>query len=508
MKKKNNFKEILSEQNKAREVQIRVIVLRLGEIDTLNEKFFSEILIESKWEEPLLKDEFENSTAPSFGSAVERIESNSAIPSTVIKLEKEFKNANKYWNPQTFVENGLNDPKQTVYYKMKKIMVMKQLKFLDVVDEKNNQNSTSLEKSKSTSSNNKGSNVFYLDNSFESDCIEQGYWIYEYKTIKGHFFEKLELDYFPLDIQDLSIVIKTNKSNREVRLVQNRDRMSMINSKITIDRHIWHLYQHIQVKRDFEKDDFDEDAGEFVTGIKKNEIEYEHFKLKRTDDIKYPTIMFQIRAARRSGYFFWNAFLLIFLITTAVFTTFAIDVDKPHFRLPTTATLLLTSITFRWAYSSRLLPTVNYLTSLDKYSIASLILIYLSLMWHGFSWVFLEFFDSKTLKLIDRNMLIALIFYNMMIHVILFIWLRSAYAKRKLMNDKDKKFMNLREQGARKDYILSDDELEGGENVQYVEGANLSAHGNYKRLRRVSTQFKGFFSNLSMSKINSSTIYT
>jgi hypothetical protein len=130
-------------------------------------------------------------------------------------------------------------------------------------------------------------------------------------------------------------------------------------------------------------------------------------------------------------------------------------------------------------------------------------------MWHGFSWVFLEFFDSKTLKLIDRNMLIALIFYNMMIHLILFIWLRSAYAKRKLMNDKDKKFMNLREQGARKDYILSDDELDqGDENNQYVEGANLSALGNYKRLRRVSTQFKGFFSNLSMSKINSSTIYT
>ena len=121
----------------------------------------------------------------------------------------------------------------------------------------------------------------------------------------------------------------------------------------------------------------------------------------------------------------------------------------------------------------------------------------------------MEFFDLKTLKLIDRNMLIALIFYNMMIHLILFIWLRSAYAKRKLMNDKDKKFMSLREQGARKDYILSNDELDqGGENDQYVEGANLSALGNYKRLRRVSKQFKGFFSNLSMSKINSSTIYT
>lgn len=43
---------------KPREVEIRVIFLRIGDIDTLNEKFFAEILIESKWEEPKLVEEF------------------------------------------------------------------------------------------------------------------------------------------------------------------------------------------------------------------------------------------------------------------------------------------------------------------------------------------------------------------------------------------------------------------------------------------------------------------
>ena len=38
--------------------------------------------------------------------------------------------------------------------------------------------------------------------------------------------------------------------------------------------------------------------------------------------------------------FLQNAFLPIFLITSVVFTTFAIDVDKQFFRLPVTATLV------------------------------------------------------------------------------------------------------------------------------------------------------------------------
>ena len=96
--------------HKPREVEIRVIFLRIGDIDTLNEKFFSEILIEAKWEEPKLVNEFSSTNAP--GNAFKSYSE-----------EKELTSANKYWNPQIYIENALNDPQQTMYYKLRKEVV-------------------------------------------------------------------------------------------------------------------------------------------------------------------------------------------------------------------------------------------------------------------------------------------------------------------------------------------------------------------------------------------------
>lgn len=152
--------------------------------------------------------------------------------------------------------------------------------------------------------------------------------------------------------------------------------------------------------------------------------------------------MFQCQAARRSGYFFWNAYFLIFLITSAVFSTFSIRFDQPQFRLPTTATLMLTSISFRWSYSSRCLPTVNYLTSLDKYSINSLILIFLCLVWHGFGNVLLNFFNFDTIKKLDRLFLVFLILIFISSHVILFVWMKSANSIRNALKQRDCLFGN------------------------------------------------------------------
>lgn len=189
LKANNSF--ILTEK-KPREVQIRVYYLRVGDIDTLNEKFFAEILIESKWEDPNAKQEFES----------EKIES--------LLQEREISSISKYWTPDIFVENVLNDPKQNIHYKIKKEPV--------------NKNDESIANRSRLSGSNQ---------------IEFSYWIYEYRRVKGYFFEKLELDYFPLDIQDLSIVITTFKSANDVKLVKNKTKFSVVNSKKSLDHHIW-----------------------------------------------------------------------------------------------------------------------------------------------------------------------------------------------------------------------------------------------------------------------------
>ena len=49
-----------------------------------------------------------------------------------------------------------------------------------------------------------------------------------------------------------------------------------------------------------------------------------------------------------------NAYFLIFLITSAALTTFAIPPSNTHGRLQITCTLLLTSVTFRWVVNKSL----------------------------------------------------------------------------------------------------------------------------------------------------------
>ena len=166
--------------SKPHQVELRVIFLRIGDIKTVNENYFAEILIESRWEEPKLCSEFDNSN--------------------LFNEEKELSSAKIYWNPNIYIENSLNDTKKNVSYKILKKFTAKK----DDVEDSNLK-----------------------------------YWLYEYQQIKGHFFQKLKLKYFPLDVQDLSIMVTTFKSNKEVILVQSKEKASVIGSSMTIDKNIW-----------------------------------------------------------------------------------------------------------------------------------------------------------------------------------------------------------------------------------------------------------------------------
>jgi hypothetical protein len=165
---------------------------------------------------------------------------------------------------------------------------------------------------------------------------------------------------------------------------------------------------------------------------------------KMTEEIRYPQLTFHVKASRRSGYFFWNAFLLIFLITSAVFTTFTIDIDKPYFRLPISATLLLTSITFRWGYSTRCLPAINYLTSLDKYSIGSIIVIYLALLHHGLVASLIKVWGLDIMTTVDVFVFVIFSLIYLLFHVILLLWLNKAFLIRRVLKKLDEKYISNR----------------------------------------------------------------
>jgi hypothetical protein len=78
-----------------KDVQISIQFLRIGEIDTINEKYYAEICIESRW--------------------VEKANINAYDPKV-------------YWNPKIYIENALLDPKEEIIYEIKKFYDMVRVK--------------------------------------------------------------------------------------------------------------------------------------------------------------------------------------------------------------------------------------------------------------------------------------------------------------------------------------------------------------------------------------------
>ena len=70
-------------------VEIRIVFLKIGEIDTVKEQFQAEAFIEARWKEPSLKIE-----------------------------ELDSFDATKYWNPMIEIENAVGEIKSDVSYKI------------------------------------------------------------------------------------------------------------------------------------------------------------------------------------------------------------------------------------------------------------------------------------------------------------------------------------------------------------------------------------------------------
>ncbi len=95
-----------------------------------------------------------------------------------------------YWNPNLYVKNALGDVKQEVV-----------CEFVNNLDEP-------------VYENNKQHEILY---------------VWEIRKVVGTFWEKLELNSFPADVQQLSLQIATRCPIEECVLVENRLQPSMVN---------------------------------------------------------------------------------------------------------------------------------------------------------------------------------------------------------------------------------------------------------------------------------------
>ena len=152
-------------------VFVRVVFLKLGEVDTINEKFMADVFMQAKWSEP-------------------------ALDKTDMSAECEVNDWTAYWNPKLYLENGLGEPKETIWY-----------------------------------------TVGYSPTGKAT--------VYQKRRIKGIFFEKMELMEYPFDTQDLTVMVTSERSEQEVALIADPVEVSSVNVQSFVDEQEWRLHHHV-----------------------------------------------------------------------------------------------------------------------------------------------------------------------------------------------------------------------------------------------------------------------
>ena len=111
-------------------------------------------------------------------------------------------------------------------------------------------------------------------------------------------------------------------------------------------------------------------------GSKQNFLEFKSSKTFK------PKFVVTVKCSRRSPFYLVNNFLFNFLITILSMTLFSIDPKTAQTRIGGTFTLILTSFSFK-VVTSKSLPTIAYLTSLDKYQLINIVYLASCCVWHS-----------------------------------------------------------------------------------------------------------------------------
>uniref|UniRef100_K1QX27 Cys-loop ligand-gated ionic channel n=1 Tax=Magallana gigas TaxID=29159 RepID=K1QX27_MAGGI len=226
-------------------------------------------------------------------------------------------------------------------------------------------------------------------------------FITEKRVIKGTFMENLELDDFPFDVQDLTITVASELPSYEVELIEDLDDHHVVNKQSFVDEQEWHLYMHTECsRRDLVIDQAD-------------------------NSVRRSALSVKCRAARRPGYFVWNIFLVTFLICTLAFATFSVEKKLPQNRLQLSFTLVLTAVAFKSVVNSSL-PRISYLTYMDKYLLAAMIMLSAVCVWHALVTVVKETIADKAETIVLISLGIIYVIYNVGFLIIIYLYVRRS----------------------------------------------------------------------------------
>lgn len=166
----------------------------------------------------------------------------------MIKNIEEFEyDSLKFWSPDLFIENAINI-KEEIRYKFK-------------IVEKN----TNLFKTFKTNDERFLSPTLFVDN--------LTVLVTEVRRIRGVFYERLELYDFPIDMQEISVRISSNRDCSEVLLVEDESKINVVNMDKFCDGQQWELFEFSNTSTKEINDEFKQ--------IKRSQIAFSAFVVRR-----------------------------------------------------------------------------------------------------------------------------------------------------------------------------------------------------------------------------------
>jgi hypothetical protein len=133
----------------------------------------------------------------------------------------------------------------------------------------------------------------------------------------------------------LSITLTSHRTQDEILLVQDFNIPPKMTKSASLDKHIWHMYDHVNIKTHTIRNDLPP-SSDYST---------EEFEAA----CSHSALTMQCRVSRKPGYFVINCLVPTLMITLCVFFTFMMDYQRFQYRFSLLFTTMLTSITFRWA---------------------------------------------------------------------------------------------------------------------------------------------------------------
>ena len=104
----------------------------------------------------------------------------------------------------------------------------------------------------------------------------------EHHKIRGIFWERMELNHFPYDVQELSLSLTTPLTSKDLYFSPNKQKPSGVNRTVFSDQQSWYLYEHVEFNYEQHREEY---------SLNFNQI--------------HPVVVCTCHVGRKCGYYIW-----------------------------------------------------------------------------------------------------------------------------------------------------------------------------------------------------------